>query len=152
MVFYRKKIGEHIGDWEHVTLRVSNFDGELKKVYLSQHSNGQWVEASQLEFQSGNKSVCYSSLNGHAIYPKAGLVMQGLDGIGIKNETKKSEKVIDMGVGFEVVSGEYLGSAIVEPPWLNFLRQWRGEFREHTCNFSILLSFVCLNSVNSTLY
>lgn len=50
--------------------------------------------------------------------------MQGLDGIGIKNETKKSEKVIDMGVGFEVVSGEYLGSAIVEPPWLNFLRQW----------------------------
>ena len=27
-------------------------------------------------------------------------------------------------MGFEVVSGEYLGSAIVEPPWLNFFRQW----------------------------
>ncbi|KAL5175956.1 hypothetical protein HKD37_08G022038 [Glycine soja] len=118
------KIGEHIGDWEHVTLRVSNFNGELKRVYLSQHSKGQWVEAPQLEFQSGNKAVCYSSLNGHAIYPKVGLVMQGLDGIGIKNETKRSEKVIDMGVGFEVVSGEYLGSTIVEPPWLNFFRQW----------------------------
>jgi len=28
------KIGEHIGDWEHVTLRVSNFNGELKRVYF----------------------------------------------------------------------------------------------------------------------
>ncbi|TKY49451.1 Vacuolar protein sorting-associated protein 62 [Spatholobus suberectus] len=118
------KIGEHVGDWEHVTLRVSNFNGELRKVYLSQHSNGQWVEASQLEFQSGNKSVVYSSLNGHAIYPKAGVVMQGLDEVGIKNETAKSDMVVDMGVGFEIVSGEYLGSQIIEPPWLNYLRQW----------------------------
>ncbi|KAL2330992.1 hypothetical protein Fmac_018573 [Flemingia macrophylla] len=118
------EIGEHIGDWEHVTLRVSNFNGELKKVYLSQHSNGEWVEAPQLEFQSGNKAVTYSSFNGHAIYPKAGLVMQGLDQIGIKNETSKSNMEIDMGVGFEIVAGDYLGSQIVEPPWLNYFRQW----------------------------
>nr|KYP38567.1 hypothetical protein KK1_040176 [Cajanus cajan] len=119
------EIGEHIGDWEHLTLRVSNFNGELKKVYMSQHSGGKWVEAPQLEFQSGNKSVAYSSLNGHAIYPKAGVVMQGLDGIGLKNETSnKSDMVIDMGVGFEIVAGDYLGSQIVEPPWINYLRQW----------------------------
>ncbi|QCD96175.1 Vacuolar protein sorting-associated protein 62 [Vigna unguiculata] len=117
-------IGEHIGDWEHVTLRVSNFNGELKKVYVSQHSSGEWVEAPQLEFQSGNKPVIYSSLNGHAIYAKEGVVMQGLDGAGLKNESAKSDKVVDLGSGFEIVAGEYLGSAIVEPPWLNYLRQW----------------------------
>lgn len=118
------KIGEHVGDWEHVTLRVSNFNGELKRVYFSQHSNGQWVDATEVEFQNGNKPVVYSSLNGHALYPKAGLVLQGVSEIeiGIKNETKKSDMVMDMGVGFEIVSGEYL--AITEPPWLNYFRHW----------------------------
>lgn len=118
------KIGEHTGDWEHVTLRISNFNGELKSVYFSQHSNGQWFDASEVEFQSGNKSVAYSSLNGHAIYSKAGLVLQGVSEIGIKNETKKSEMVVDFGDGFEIVSGDYLGDEVVEPSWLNFFRQW----------------------------
>ncbi|XP_061364816.1 hypothetical protein At1g04090-like, partial [Gastrolobium bilobum] len=118
------KIGEHVGDWEHVTLRVSNFNGELRKVYFSQHSKGQWVDSSELEFQIGNKPVAYSSLNGHAFYSKAGLVMQGLSDIGIRNDTAKSNMVIDMGLSFEIVSGEYLGSAITEPPWLNYGRQW----------------------------
>lgn len=120
------KIGEHIGDWEHVTLRISNFDGRLRKVYFSQHSNGQWVDASKLEFQSGNKPVAYSSLSGHAFYPKAGLVLQGSSeiGIGIRNDAAKSNMVIDLGVGFEIVSGDYLGSDIKEPTWLNYFRQW----------------------------
>ncbi|XP_038694252.1 uncharacterized protein LOC119991838 isoform X1 [Tripterygium wilfordii] len=52
------KIGQHIGDWEHLTLRVSNFNGELKSIYFSQHSGGTWVDASQLEFQTGNNKSC----------------------------------------------------------------------------------------------
>ncbi|KAF3638971.1 putative non-specific lipid-transfer protein 8-like [Capsicum annuum] len=64
------KIGEHVGDWEQVTLRISNFNGELQGLYFSQHSGGIWVSASLLEFQSGNKPVVYSSLHGHAAYPK----------------------------------------------------------------------------------
>ena len=118
------KIGEHVGDWEHVTLRISNFNGWLRNVYFSQHSKGQWVDASELEFQSGNKPVVYSSLSGHAFYPKAGLVLQGVGDIGIRNDTAKSNMVIDMGVGYEIVAGEYLGSAITEPPWLNYFREW----------------------------
>ncbi|CAL0335133.1 unnamed protein product [Lupinus luteus] len=118
------KIGEHVGDWEHITLRISNFDGGLKKVYFSQHSNGQWVDASQLEFQSGNKPIAYSSLNGHALYSKVGLVLQGGCEIGIRNDASKSNMVVDLGKGFEIVSCDYLGSTIIEPPWLNYLRQW----------------------------
>ncbi|CAL9081150.1 unnamed protein product [Musa textilis] len=119
------KIGQHVGDWEHMTLRISNFTGELWRVYFSQHSSGAWVDASQLEFQEGNKPVGYSSLRGHAMYAKPGLVLQGDSklGIGIRNDTAKGSG-IDSGGSFEVVAAEYMGSAVAEPAWLNYMRQW----------------------------
>ncbi|PON39931.1 Vacuolar protein sorting-associated protein [Parasponia andersonii] len=120
------KIGEHIGDWEHLTLRVSNFTGELWILYFSEHSKGKWVEASELEFSGdgSDKPVAYASLNGHAFYEKPGLVLQGSGGIGIRNDTAKSKLVMNTAKGFAVVAGEYLGSAITEPPWVNYLRKW----------------------------
>ncbi|KAI9078138.1 hypothetical protein K1719_039906 [Acacia pycnantha] len=119
------KIGEHVGDWEHVTLRVSNFDGELKSVYLSEHSGGIWVDPFDLEFkEDGNKPVVYSSLHSHAIYPKQGTSHQGANGVGIRDDTAASNMVVDMAIGYEVVSAEYLGSEIVEALWLNYFREW----------------------------
>ncbi|KAF8664233.1 hypothetical protein HU200_054774 [Digitaria exilis] len=124
------QIGEHIGDWEHVTLRVSNFSGELLRMYFSQHSAGTWVDASQLEYLvdgDGGKSrpVAYASQNGHAMYPKAGLVLQGDEtlGVGIRNDTAKGSR-LDAGAAgrCEVVSAEYLG--VAEPAWLGFEREW----------------------------
>ncbi|KAG6682122.1 hypothetical protein I3842_13G122400 [Carya illinoinensis] len=118
------KIGEHVGDWEHVTLRVSNFNGELQRVYFSEHNGGTWLEAYELEFQNGNKTVAYASLHGHALYPKAGLVLQGSGGIGIRNDTGKSKMMMDIGGSYSVVAAEYLGSAIIEPAWLKYCRKW----------------------------
>ncbi|XP_010659612.1 hypothetical protein At1g04090 isoform X3 [Vitis vinifera] len=118
------KIGEHVGDWEHVTLRVSNFNGKLMNVFFSEHSSGTWVNASELEFQNGNKVVSYASLHGHAFYPKPGLVLQGSGAMGIRNDTAKSKMVMDTGTRYIVVAAEYLGSAVVEPPWLNYYRKW----------------------------
>ncbi|CAH8265918.1 unnamed protein product [Arabidopsis lyrata] len=121
------RIGEHIGDWEHTTLRISNFTGELWRVFLSQHSGGVWVDACDLEFQGGggsNKFVAYASLHGHAMYPKPGLVLQGDDGVGIRNDTAKGKKVIDTGLGYEVIAAEYDGGGVVEPPWVNYFRKW----------------------------
>ncbi|KAM7472420.1 hypothetical protein LguiA_010603 [Lonicera macranthoides] len=120
-----EKIGQHVGDWEHVTLRVSNFNGKLKAIFFSQHSGGIWVDASELEFQNGNKPVTYASLHGHAFYPKPGLILQGGDTIGIRNDAAKSKMVMDTGTRFTVVAAEYLPpSIVVEPPWLNFTRKW----------------------------
>lgn len=116
------KIGQHEGDWEHVTLRISNFTGELRSVYLSTHAKGMWVSASELEYEKGNKPVVYSSLHGHALYPKPGCVLQGSGGIGIRNDTGKSSNVMDTGEKFVIISGDYL--SIVEPPWLNYCREW----------------------------
>ncbi|XWS27561.1 hypothetical protein CRYUN_Cryun26dG0126500 [Craigia yunnanensis] len=122
------KIGEHVGDWEHVTLRASNFNGELHSMYFSEHSGGSWVNASELEFQGGNKPCTYSSLHGHAMYSKPGLVLQGSGGIGIRNDTAKSKILMDTGLQFSLVAAEYLGSTIVEPPWLNYFREWGPKF------------------------
>jgi len=33
-------IDSHVGDWEHLTFRVSNFSGKLLRLYFSQHSAG----------------------------------------------------------------------------------------------------------------
>lgn len=119
------KIGQHVGDWEHVTLRISNFNGVLSSAYFSEHSGGTWIESSSLEFQGGgNKPVAYSSLHGHAFYPKAGLVLQGGGKVGIRNDTARSDKVLDCGEKNVVVSAEHLGGEIVEPPWLNYTRKW----------------------------
>ncbi|KAF2604099.1 hypothetical protein F2Q70_00024586 [Brassica cretica] len=118
------RIGEHIGDWEHFTLRISNFSGKLQRMYLSQHSKGSWIYPPEIEFQSGgNKPVAYASLNGHAMYAKPGLVLQGRDDVGIRNDTGKSEKVFDTAVRFRVVSAEYL-KEVEEPAWLNYMRHW----------------------------
>ncbi|XP_048140840.1 uncharacterized protein LOC115737067 isoform X2 [Rhodamnia argentea] len=118
------KIGEHVGDWEHVTLRISNFTGELWEVYFSQHSHGTWVNASELEFQSGNRFVAYASLNGHASYPKPGLVLQGSGGIGIRNDTAKSKMVVDTGVAHSLIAADYPSASISLLPWVNYLREW----------------------------
>eukprot|EP01018_Ginkgo_biloba_P035714 Gb_30275 [translate_table: standard] len=125
------KTGQHVGDWEHVTLRVSNFTGELWRVYFSKHSAGVWVNASQLEYVEGNKSVVYSSKNGHANFPHAGLDLQGSDTarVGIRNDTARSNYSLDMSRKYQVVAAEYLVSVgsneiVSEPPWLNYFRQW----------------------------
>nr|ABN08110.1 Protein of unknown function DUF946, plant [Medicago truncatula] len=121
------KIGEHVGDWEHVTLRVSNLDGQLWHVYFSQHNLGSWIDSSQLEFQDGigatKRPVVYASLHGHASYPHAGLVLLGKNGIGARDDTNKGKNVMDMGK-FVLVSAEYLGSEVKEPAWLNYFREW----------------------------
>ncbi|KAL1552684.1 hypothetical protein AAHA92_13453 [Salvia divinorum] len=116
------RIGAHVGDWEHVTLRISNFDGILRRVYFAEHSGGRWVDASRLEFDGGggNRFVGYSSLNGHATYAAAGVVMQGGGSAGIRNDTAKSAMVMDTGARFAVVAA----AGVEEPPWLNYYRKW----------------------------
>ena len=66
------------------------------------------MDATDLEFQEGNKAAVYASRYGHAFYSKPGLVLGYLD----------------TGASYTLVAAEYLGSAVVEPPWLNYRRKW----------------------------
>ncbi|KAL8090322.1 hypothetical protein AgCh_039699 [Apium graveolens] len=118
------RIGEHVGDWEHLTLRISNFNGVLDRVFFSEHSGGTWIDSSLLEYDNGtNKPVAYSSLNGHALYHKPGLVLQGNELAGIRNDTSKSDNVMDVGESYSIVSDD-TRDEVVEPAWLNYDRKW----------------------------
>ncbi|KAF8007218.1 hypothetical protein BT93_K1271 [Corymbia citriodora subsp. variegata] len=120
-------IGQHIGDWEHFTLRISNFTGELWSIYFSQHSGGQWVDACDLEFIDGNKAAVYLSKSGHASYPRPGTYIQGSKylAIGIRNDAARSDYKVDSSICYEIVAAEYLGDGVVgEPCWLQYMRKW----------------------------
>ena len=97
-------VGEHVSDWEHHTLRISNFTGELEAVYFSQHSGGNWVRPFDLEYVSGNKQVVYVAKNGHPCYPHAGDHLQGDErrGIGLKNDTAMSTLLLDCAEKYQV--------------------------------------------------
>ncbi|CAK7349510.1 unnamed protein product [Dovyalis caffra] len=123
------KIGQHVGDWEHFTLRISNFTGELWSIYFSQHSGGEWVDAYDLEYIEGNKAIVYSSKGGHASFPHPGCYLQGSTklGIGIRNDAARSNLYVDSSTHYEIIAAEYLegeGSDFVEPHWLQFMREW----------------------------
>ncbi|CAN1243320.1 Hypothetical protein At1g04090 [Linum perenne] len=106
-------------------VKISNFNGLLQNVYFSQHSAGQWVGITDLEYQAGSRPVVYPSLHGHAMYPRPGLVMLGSNNIGIRDDTAKGGMVVDTAAAFTVVAAEYLGKdGVVEPPWLNYMRKW----------------------------
>ncbi|GMH30905.1 hypothetical protein Nepgr_032748 [Nepenthes gracilis] len=121
-----KRIGEHVGDWEHYTLRLSNFTGKLHSIYFSQHSGGQWINACELEYVEGNKAVVYSSKSSHASYPHPGTYIQGSErlGIGVRNDCAGSEFSLDSSVRYQVLSAEYLQGEVVEVCWLQFMREW----------------------------
>ena len=121
------KIGEHVGDWEHFTLRVSNFSGELWSVFFSEHSGGIWVDAFDLEFIEGNKPIVYSSKDGHANFPHPGTYLQGSSklGIGVRNDVAGSKNSVDSSIKYQIVAAEYLGDeTIKEPCWLHYMREW----------------------------
>lgn len=122
-----RRTGEHVGDWEHFTLRISNFTGELHSVYFSQHSSGEWVSACDLEFVEGNRAIVYSSRHGHAFYPHPGSYLQGSSaiGIGIRNDCGMSNLCLDSSTKYQIVAAEYLDDGrVVEPCWLQFMREW----------------------------
>ncbi|CAI0385221.1 unnamed protein product [Linum tenue] len=122
------RLGQHVGDWEHVTLRISNFTGELWQVFYSEHSGGRWVDASEVEFIKGsNKPIVYSSKHGHASFPHEGMFLQGSTkfGIGVRNDTARSDYFIDSSVKYQLIAAEYLGEELVEEPcWLQYMREW----------------------------
>ncbi|CAI9090972.1 OLC1v1025878C1 [Oldenlandia corymbosa var. corymbosa] len=121
------RVGEHVGDWEHYTLRISNFTGELWNVYFSEHSGGEWLHASELEFIKDNKPVVYSSRNGHASFPHAGCYIQGSSklGLGVRNDCDQSKYFLDSSTKYQIVAAEYLGDGVItEPDWLQYMREW----------------------------
>ncbi|KAJ7526475.1 hypothetical protein O6H91_16G007900 [Diphasiastrum complanatum] len=117
------KLGQHVSDWEHFTLRVSNLSGKLTRIYLSQHRCGAWVHPWELQWESG-RPIVYSGKGGHSSYHLQGYNLQGTEKLrfGLLNSTARSDYSFDTSAKYQIVSAEYLG--LNEPPWLQFMREW----------------------------
>ncbi|KAI3790099.1 hypothetical protein L2E82_02913 [Cichorium intybus] len=87
-------------------------------------------DALDIQYYSGNKLVVYALLHGHASYPKLGCVLLGSGGvdIGVRDDTTKSDKMMDTRVKAVVIAKKYMELAVVEPPWLNYERKWSPKF------------------------
>ncbi|KAL4561427.1 hypothetical protein LXL04_033593 [Taraxacum kok-saghyz] len=150
------KIGEHVSDWEHMTLRVDNFYGHLKAIYLSRHSKGKWVMTQEFEFLNGSRPIVYASLHGHSHYttPSYHLhetveidsddmkvvyevmrmnssklpIVKGEKflGFGVRDDTAKGKNVMDIASSYQVVCVDYNTSYM--EPWLNYTGRWGPKF------------------------
>ncbi len=97
-------MGEHGGDWEHVTCRVDPASQELRAMYLAQHSGGQWLAMGDIPQENG-RPVVFSSRHGHASYRSEGSNLsngtnQSWSGVtwfkfGLINSTAKGSKILD---------------------------------------------------------
>lgn len=73
-------VGVHVGDWEHITVLVSQDTERVVAVYFAQHGTGSWLSPDSCTFQSdefGNAThvVVYSARASHASYPTSGSYM-----------------------------------------------------------------------------
>lgn len=127
-----ERMGQHGGDWEHVTVRVQLAPQTLLGVYMAAHSGGEWVMPSDLQ-KEGESPVVYSSRHGHAAYKSEG--MNGSNetsrdlGIGtitfaLRNDTAKGTRSIDCRSRYQIVGADFLGTQITPPAWLSYCRRW----------------------------
>jgi hypothetical protein len=65
----------HQGDWEHVTVRISEDTTRLLGVFYSQHGKAAWVTNPALD---GTHPIVYSAWNSHANFPTADIIIDDI--------------------------------------------------------------------------
>lgn len=66
-------LGEHEGDWEHVTLKIANSSLAPTDVLYNVHGDATWHRYEEVEKGgNGKQPIAYSSRNGHGSYPGKG--------------------------------------------------------------------------------
>jgi len=121
-------MGQHGGDWEHVTLRVELATKKVAAVYLAQHSGGEWRSIGGLTTASGHP-VVLSSKHGHASYRDEGMnPSNSVSAVGVefalRNDTDKGSAMLDCAARYRIIGAAYLGDALAAPDWVNYCRRW----------------------------
>lgn len=65
----------HEGDWEHVTVRISEDTTRLLGVFYSQHGKAAWVPNPALD---GTHPIVYSAWDSHANFPASGIFIDDI--------------------------------------------------------------------------
>lgn len=115
-------MGEHEGDWEHITMRFDNTTLEPTLVYMAQHSGGTWYGIQQIE-RRGQNIVVYASKNGHATYSVVGPNCSehreyGPINFDLVNATASGGPELNCSANYAIVGSNYL--SITSPSWVAF--------------------------------
>lgn len=69
----KKEFGDHVGDWEHITVRTVHL--QPTQVYLSWHAWGNtftYGDTKAMDYVDGTHPIVYSANGSHGVYPKPG--------------------------------------------------------------------------------
>lgn len=132
--------GQHEGDWEHITVRISLDDKQLQQVYLSQHDGGQWIprKASywgQEHDLFPDRPVFYSSKFGHAAYISQSKNFthtkdMTLFEFRLVNDTEQPDKSLDSKGRCEIIGIQLNNEDILDlydfakPDWMKYTGNW----------------------------
>ncbi len=134
-------LGTHTGDWEAVILRFDNSTNELLEVYMSAHGQYHRYPLDRVELEqvdSNDHVVAYSSLNGHANFPRAGSNGQVLDrgemfDIEIVSATKLAAGLNWTAKGksfaaYKAYDFVAIDKTLLDAPWMGYDGIWGPEF------------------------
>ncbi|GIL45837.1 hypothetical protein Vafri_2972 [Volvox africanus] len=70
------RTGHHVGDWEHLTVRLDAASLELQGVWYNAHRNieGEWCPAEAVPRTPCGRILGYVAINGHGVYPHCGTI------------------------------------------------------------------------------
>lgn len=136
-------LGEHVGDWEYVVVRIDNSTKEMIGIMLSQHGKDVLFDkqaiASNFKFVGGTHPIVYASLNGHANFARPGPnftehrkvlgIPAGLE-FNLLNLTADGGNTLDFSERFEIVAANWLNGtpdAYTSPSWVGYMYRWGPE-------------------------
>ncbi|MEU6800303.1 Vps62-related protein [Streptomyces neyagawaensis] len=113
--------GNHVGDWEHVTIR---FVGDKPyQISLSQHDGGQALVYGAEGILDGDQPVVYAAQGSHGLYPDAGRhTYRHLPNGDTLDDDTDAGTLWDTRKGLQVFSWQDKYSGDLE--WLNFTGRW----------------------------
>ena len=65
-------VGEHEGDWEHITVGVTPDFDHIRRIFFSTHAGGDWLNRPEVDFNETGHPIVYSAKGSHASYSETG--------------------------------------------------------------------------------
>jgi hypothetical protein len=134
--------GNHVGDWEHVTVRF--VDDMPNQISMGQHDGGQTFRyGSGGVALAGDQPVVYAAQGSHAMYPDARRhTYRNLPNGDSLNDDTSAGTLWDTRQALKVFAWQPVGSFTGEWAWLNYTGRWGNP--KSGCFFSEAISGECV--------
>lgn len=119
--------GEHVGDWEHVTLRVNHETKTVVAVEYASHGDSTWYVAPQHDEEHVR---AYSALHTHGTYPVAGnfVELNGWVDKGQLTVASFTDNFCEQGPTWEAYKHYEIvydaANGVAPPAWTSFRGDW----------------------------